>query len=279
MADTAFKTVYREEFIAGYEERESWLRKTCTTEAEIKGNTAVFLVADSGGASAVTRGSNGLIPARADNNEQLSCTISEWHDLVRKTGFTVDLSQGNQRKIMQMTSMGVLNRKIDSDIFTMLQTATQDTGPTATFNVKMIGRALTILGNNFVPVENEDKMWGVISNAMWAYMMETPEFSRGDYVNVKAYDGTIKRVFRWFGINWIRHPQIPGVGTASEKCFVYHSDSVGHACDKKRVSSQVGNDDEQDYTWCRSSGWFGSKLLQNEGIVVLNHDGSAYTAQ
>jgi hypothetical protein len=279
MADTAFKTVYREEFIAGYEERESWLRKTCTTEAEIKGNTAVFLVADSGGASAVTRGSNGLIPARSDDNTQLSCTIAEWHDLVRKTGFTVDLSQGNQRQIMQKTSMGVLNRKIDSDIFAMLAQFTQDTGAAATFNVKMVGRALTVLGNNNVPVEQEDKMWGVISNAMWAYMMETPEFSRGDYVQVKAYDGTIKRVFRWFGINWIRHPQIPGVGTAAEKCFIYHTDSVGHACDKKRVQSMPGYDEEQDYHWVRSSGWFGSKLLQNEGGIIINHDGSAYTAQ
>jgi hypothetical protein len=279
MADTAFKTVYREEFIAGYEERESWLRKTCTTEAEIKGNTAVFLVADSGGASAVTRGSNGLIPARSDDNIQLSCTIAEWHDLVRKTGFTVDLSQGNQRQIMQKTSMGVLNRKIDSDIFAMLAQFTQDTGAAATFNVKMVGRALTVLGNNNVPVEQEDKMWGVISNAMWAYMMETPEFSRGDYVQVKAYDGTIKRVFRWFGINWIRHPQIPGVGTAAEKCFIYHTDSVGHACDKKRVQSMPGYDEEQDYHWVRSSGWFGSKLLQNEGGIIINHDGSAYTAQ
>ena len=155
MSDTAFKTVYREEFVAGYEERESWLRKTCTTEASIKGNTAVFLVASSGTtpANAVTRGANGLIPARADNNDQNSCTIVEWHDLVRKTGFTVDLSQGNQRQIMQMTSMGVINRKVDGDIITTLAGATQDTGAAATASVAMVMKSLTILGNNFVGVE------------------------------------------------------------------------------------------------------------------------------
>jgi hypothetical protein len=46
---------------------------------EIKGNTATFLVADSGAATAVTRGVNGLIPARADNLTQTSATLVEWH--------------------------------------------------------------------------------------------------------------------------------------------------------------------------------------------------------
>jgi len=84
MAATAFRTQYIEEFINGFEERESWLRKTVTTKAQIKGNSAVFLVADSGAAAAVTRGADGLIPARADNLTQNTCTIVEWHkEIVR----------------------------------------------------------------------------------------------------------------------------------------------------------------------------------------------------
>jgi hypothetical protein len=122
--DTAFQTQYRQEFIAGFEQQQSLLRETVTTEAVFKGNTAVFLVADSGQQEAQTRGVNGLIPARADNNTQNSCVISEWHDLVRKTDFNVFASQGNQRQIMQMTTMGVLNRKIDQQIITELNTGT-----------------------------------------------------------------------------------------------------------------------------------------------------------
>jgi hypothetical protein len=49
------------------------------TEAVIKGNTATFLVADSGGATATTRGANGLIVARADDLTQTSATLQEWH--------------------------------------------------------------------------------------------------------------------------------------------------------------------------------------------------------
>ena len=52
MATTAAVTQFRNETIKGFEQNESLLRLTVTTEAVIKGNTATFLVADSGAASA-----------------------------------------------------------------------------------------------------------------------------------------------------------------------------------------------------------------------------------
>lgn len=128
MSDTAFQIQYRDEVIAGFEQRQSLLRNTVTTEAVIKGNQAVFLVADSGDATATTRGVNGMIPARADTNAQNTATLLEQHDLVRKTRFNIFASQGNQRQIMQETSMGVINRKIDDDIITTLNTGTVTLG-------------------------------------------------------------------------------------------------------------------------------------------------------
>ena len=70
MSDTAFQKQYRQEFIAGFEFGQSMLRSTVVTESVVKGNEATFLVADTGGAEAVTRGVNGMIPARADNLTQ-----------------------------------------------------------------------------------------------------------------------------------------------------------------------------------------------------------------
>lgn len=276
MADTAFRTVYVEEWINGLEERESWLRKTVTTKAQINGNQAVFLVADSGSATAVTRGADGLIPARADNNTQYTCTIAEWHDLPRKTSFTVDLSQGDQRQIAQLNSMGVLNRKIDADIIAQLDTATINTTPSQTASVALVMSALTELGNSFVKIEDEENMFGLITNAFWAYMMQTTEFANGDYVDMKWYSGRNMRAWRWAGVNWIRHPSLTGVGTATEKCYIYHKDAIGHAMDKERVVSMPGYNEEQDYHWVRTSGWFGSKKLQDAAIVQILHDGSAY---
>ena len=276
MADTAFQTQYRDEFIAGFEQRQSLVRQTVTTEANVNGNQAVFLVADSGGATAVTRGVNSLIPARADDLNQYTATLVEWHDLVRRTRFNLYASQGDGRRIMQETTMGVLNRKVDQDIITELNTATQDTGAATTASLSLAMYAKTILGNNEVP--SDGNISALISPAFEAYLMQTKEFASADYVNNKPFESGLQ-MFRWAGVNWIVHPNLPGKGTAAEKCFMYHKSAIGHACDVAAVSTAADYDAEQDYSWARASAFMGSKILQSTGIVVINHDGSAFAAQ
>lgn len=283
MAETAFQIQYRQEFIAGFEARQSLLRQSVTTEAVIKGNQATFLVADSGGAEAVTRGTNGLIPARADNLSQPVATLAEWHDLVRKTGFNVFASQGDQRAIMQQTTMGVINRKVDSDIITELNTGTQDTGATATASMSMALRAKTILGVNEVPFDGN--VWAAITPAFEAYLLQVPEFSNSQWVSTKPVETgqtawkDVVGFYRWLGVNWLVHPNLPGVGTNAEKTFMYHSTAIGHAVNTAGIQTPIGYDEEQDYSWARATVFMGSKLLQNSGIVVMNHDGSAFVAE
>lgn len=283
MADTAFQIQYRQEFIAGFEQRQSLFRQSVTTEAVIKGNQATFLVADSGSAAAVTRGVNGLIPARADNLTQPVATLAEWHDLVRKTGFNVFASQGDQRMIMQQTTMGVINRKVDQDIITELNTATNDTGAAQTGSMALAVYAKTILGNNSVPFDGN--VWCAMTPAMEAYLLQTPEFTKADYVAAApltqattAWKDT-PMMYKWLGVNWFVHPNLPGVGTSAEKCFMYHNTAIGHGVNTAGMQTPVGYDEEQDYSWARASVFMGSKLLQNSGVVVINHDGSSFAAQ
>lgn len=276
MADTAFQVQYRDEFISGFEQRQSLVRQTVTTEANVNGNQAVFLVADSGGATAVTRGVNGLIPARADDLEQFTATLVEWHDLVRRTRFNLYASQGDGRRIMQETTMGVLNRKVDQDIIAELGNATQDTGTAVTASLSLAMYGLTILGNNEVPMDGN--ISALITPAFHAYLMQTKEFASADYVNNKPFESGMT-MFRWASVNWIVHPNLPGKGTNAEKCFMYHKNAIGHACDLTSISTAADYDAEQDYSWARASAFMGSKILQSNGIVVLNHDGSAYAAQ
>lgn len=275
MAESAFQIQYRNEFIAGFEQNQSLVRDTVTTEVEIKGEQAVFLVADSGQASAVTRGLNGLIPARPDNNTQYTATLREWHDLVRKTGFNVFASQGDQRRIMQMTTMGVVNRKIDQDVITELNTATQDTGAAKTASLSLVMHGLAILGNNSVPLDGN--VSALITPAFHAYLMQTKEFASADYVNNKPFENGMT-MYRWAGVNFIVHPNLPGKGTSAEKCFLYHKNAIGHAVNSGGLTTSVGYDEEQDYSFCRATVYMGSKLLQNSGVVVFNHDGSGFAA-
>lgn len=283
MPASAPQIQYRDEFTAGFEQHQALLRNCVTTEVVIKGNQATFLVVDSGGSEAVTRGINGLIPARNDNNNQYTATLTEWHDLVEKTGFNIFQSQGDQRAAMQMTSRAVLNRRIDKDILTELANGTQDTGASATMSLQLALRAKTILGNAEVPFDGN--IFGVISPAAEAYLLMSSEFSSADFVNMKPLVGgdtafaDTPKAYSWMGVTWIVHPKLTGAGTATEKCFMFHRNAIGHAINTGDLTAMIGYDDKQDMSWARASAFTGAKLLQNTGIVVINHDGSALVAE
>lgn len=281
MADTAFQIQYRQEFIATFEQHQSLLRDTVTTEAVIKGNQAVFLVAGSGSATAVSRGINGQIPSRADDNTQNTCTLGEWHDLVKKTGFNVFASQGNQRQIMQMTTMAVINRKTDDQIITELNTGTVTIGSSTTIpSVSLAMNGMVKLQNASVPWDSNITL--LCQPSFLAYLMQAPEFSKAVYVDAKPFAGNDAnwrdkpQAYRWMNMLVISHPNLPGKGTSSEKSFMFHRDAIGHALDKSGIQSPVGYDEEQDYSWARCTAYMGAKLLQNSGVVVMTHDGSAY---
>lgn len=235
----------------------------------------MFLVSGSGGASAVTRGANGQIPYFTTDNTQNSCTLYERHAPFERTGFNIFASQGDQRRIMQESSVTVLNRDIDQEIIDQLDTATVTTGAATTADLALITKAKGILGVAEIDTTQADKMFAVISPAFEAYLMQTTEFTSGDYVEVKPFTGPARRMFRWYGVNWMVHPNLTGVGTSSEKCYMWHSDSIGHAANSKEMDVKVGYDDKQDTSWSRATLFHGAKLLQNSGVVRMVHDGSA----
>lgn len=288
MADEAFQIQYRKEAIMGFEQGVSLLGHSVTREAVIKGNQATFLVADSGGATATTRGLNGRIPARSDNLNQYTATLVEWHDLVERTSFNLFASQGDGRQIMQRTSLKVLNKKRDQDILGALQTGTNTTGSAVPASLALVMKTVTILGNNEVPMEDEDDMFFVASYAFKAYLMQIPEFTKSSYVEipvlVKSPFGdsggikVVRRFRRWAGFNWIFHPNIVGKGTNLEFCFAYHREAIGHALNSGELQALAGYHERQDFSWARTTAFMGSQLLQNKGIVVVKHDGSAYVS-
>lgn len=273
MADTAYQTMYRKEFIAGFEKRQSLARRTTTVETNINGNEAVFLVADSGGATAVTRGVNGDIPTRPDNLSQFTATLKEWHDVPERTNFNLFASQGDGRRIMQETSMAVINRKIDEDIHTALNAATVTWGSAAAATLTLVTTAKTKLGNAFALTEEP---FALITPAFHGKLMGLNQFTSADYINLKPFENVSKSMaFNWYGVNWIVDAGLPNTGSASATCFMYSRMAIGHACDLDSLSSHVGYDEKNDKSWARVSTYMGSKLLQNSGVVKMLHDDSS----
>ena len=279
MADTAFQTQFRQEFIRGFEQTKSLLHDSVTNEVMIKGNQATFLVADSGGVRASTRGTNGRIPGRPDNLTQNTITLREVHDKPQRTAFNIFASQGDGRRIMQETAMAVINREIDLDIIETLENATVTTGSAATASQTMVITALTKLGNADVPLDG--RVCAVITPAFLGYLHTITEFASADYVKKKPAENNEAAwkdetgFYVWMGVKWIVHPNLPGAGTNAEKCFMYHETAVGSASPSELIQTAANYNEEDDYSYARCSAYIGSSILQTTGVIQMNHDGSA----
>ena len=275
MADTAFQNQYRQEFVAQFEQTLSFFRACATNDVVMQGNTAVFLVAGTNGASAVTRGVNGLIPSRADYLAQTSITLQEWHDKPRRTKFNIFGSQGDGRRILQLGTVKVINRKIDDLMITALSAGTVNTGSSVTASLALIAKAQGILGNSDVDIEEEDNMFCALSPAARAYLNQVKEFASADYVDVKMFNGAYKKMKRWLGINFFVSNRLSGRTTATEKLLMFHRSSIGWAINTGEMEVDADYNREESYYWARCSAFMGAGLLQNTGVVVINHDGSA----
>ncbi|WP_159585922.1 phage capsid protein [Chelativorans xinjiangense] len=277
MAVEAAVVQYRREFVASFEQRVSLLKASTTKESVINGNQATFLVSGSGGDTAVTRGTNGQIPYGNPTNTQVTATLVEKHAPYELTSFNIFASQGDQKRVMQMASMNVINRDIDLTILAELANATQDYG-SGTASLNTVAGAKVILGNNDVDTTEADNMFAVVSPAFMGYLMQTREFASAEYVDVKPFSGPARKMLRWFGINWIESARVTGVGTTAEICYMFHRSALGYAVRVSEESISIGYDDKQDSSWSRATTYHAAKILQDTGIVKITHDGSAYVA-
>lgn len=284
MSETAFMTRYVAQTVQGFEQRQALLRDTVTTDVEIDGNTAVFLVADSGQAQAVTRGTNGLIPGRADNLNQNTAQLVELYDKPIKTNFNIFSSQGNQIQIMQEGSRGVINRSMDKQVITQLATGTVSTGAAVPGSVALFAKANTMLGNASVPYDGNVTL--LCTPAFLNYLQMAPEFSNAQYIgsampNAGTNDPSWKdrpQMYRWRNTLIIPHPGLSGIGTADASCFLYHKSAIGHAMNMGGIRVEAGYNGEHNYSYANTFVYAGAKLLQNAGVIVIHHDDSALSA-
>lgn len=278
MTIQAQKQLYKEEFIAAYEQEKSLLSAATTKEHMSSGNTVTWLVAGSGGATAVTRGQNGMIPYFNPSSSQVTATLVEKHAPFELTGFDIFASQGNQRQIMQNASMSVIKRDQDLTILDELANATQDFG-SGPLDLATIAFSKSILGQNFVDTSNPDDMYWIISPAAEAFLMQMPEFTSADYVSITPMEGGAARNFRrWMGAQWIVSPLVTGIGTSSEVLYYYHRGALGYAANVGEDKVVIGYDEKQDTSWSRASIYHAAKIIQNNGILKIGHDGSAAVA-
>lgn len=273
--------IYRDQFVEGFERRLSVLRQCVTTDTESRGGGVYFLVATSNGRSAVTRGSNGLIPSSDDLQTQVLISFAEAHDLQKRTGFDIFRAQSNQLAIMQMNGMAVINRKIDDDIIAAISTGTVTLGAIGAMTKAVANTIATKLRNAHVGESDTGNIYAAISPATWAYLTDITSFANSLYSTTggKTQDGlpTMTQMSYWMGINWLEHTGLSGVGTTACTCLAWHKAAVGHAIAAGTIDAVIDRNREQDYSYSRHSVYHGAAKIQNAGIVKFIHDDSAYS--
>lgn len=278
MAVQAAVTQFRQETVAQFEQKQTQLAMATTRESMRNGLSAVFLVSGSNGDTATTRGANGDISFGGPQNTQVTVTLKEKHAAKELTGFDVFASQGNQADGLRKMVTNIMHRDQDLVILAALAAATQDFG-TGVLDLTTVLGIGAILGNNQVPTDEVDNMFGIISPAANAYMMQFPEYSSADYVDIKPYaNGVSKRYKRWADINWIVSPLVTGVGTASEILYIFHRAAIGYASNLDEAKVYADYETKHGRSWARAELYHEAALLQNSGVVKITHDGSAFVA-
>ncbi len=175
---------------------------------------------------------------------------------------------------MQMSTRKVMNRKIDDDIISALNTATNVfAGGPAT--LALVQNALAKLGRQDVEVEDEDHIYWLASLSFRAELMQIKEFNSADWVETKP----LKRsdpALQALGRRELGLLEPPARRRDQQRARL----PLPRRRDRPRRQHAgggvaAGYNDEDDYSWARSSIFMGSTVLQNKGILVVPHDGSA----
>jgi hypothetical protein len=270
------QVLYRDEYVAAFEQRQSYLRDAVTTETMVKGNSAIFLV--TGKADTMKeRGVDGLIPAANETDTQVTITLKEMHHRATQTGWDIFTGQSDRRRILQERGMKAANKEIDDTILTALDatTTTYNSGSAVTLTY---GRLVDILSELYESeVDNDGQITCVWSPKQYARILTFAQATSIDYVNQKPLvDGP--QPFRFLGAMHIMHPRVPGAGGATAKGFVFHKAAIGHAIDNAGIKTEIGFNGEHDYSFARHTIFHGAKVLQNSGIIeIVNDDTAAIT--
>jgi hypothetical protein len=276
----AQQAVYRERAVAQFERTTSVLRPTVTSDTISRGGTIYFLVAGSGGATAVTRGADGLIPPGDDSQVQVPVIFREDHYLIYRNGFNIFTAQGNQLDIMSAAGNAVVNRKMDQIIIQAIETGTVTLGTVTVMDKTTANKIAVKLRNAFVgETDDGNNIYALLSPAAFAELEDVTSFGNVNYSETGGMmqEGIpqLGRWKYWMGMNWGEHTGLTGVGTAACTCLAWHKNAIGHTISPTGLDAYIGREEAQDRSVVRHTVYHGAARLQNSGIVKFVHDDSA----
>lgn len=266
--------IFRREWIDTFQVTKSLLRDSTMTDGMREGGTFTWTLSNPLTGRMSQRGVDGRIPTTVGTDVFVSTPVIEKVQKEIRTKFDIFTAGPSQRAALQRRSIYQIYREMDQEIIDTLTGATTTFGSTGAITFTRINQILSDLYEAKVPADGQITCaW---TPRAWSKLVGMPEFTSADYVESKPLPGQpYVEARRWLGATHIMHPELPGVGTASATCFIYHKSAVGHAHDVQKEDVTVGYNDEDKYHYVSSSLIHGSKILQDAGIIKYTHDDTA----
>lgn len=218
------RSVWMSEYKKDYSVDQALLPMLVSQKGVVEGfNTATFtIVADDGVARGRTR--EGNIVYRRGGQSVVTMALEEAVDGTEIPNFQAFKSSVNQREIMYMQVRNAIKRAQNAKILDILADATYQTnsGNAQVFSANTVDNFAADFRTRIKAQGGE--IIGLLSeHAHVEYERQTTVSSR-DYVNdLKLQE---RRAFRHRGILWVPFPEMPGAGTATATCYIFHQSSI-----------------------------------------------------
>jgi hypothetical protein len=290
--DTSFVIAYEAKVKEVYQRKGSYLKDAVRMKSDVVGSTASFNVIGKG--TATTKARHGTITPMNQTHTAPTCTLADfyagdWVDKLDEAKTNID-----ERDAIAAGGAMALGRKVDEQITTVLDSTTQGVVTlTVTSKAAILATAVQFAEaawENDVPDDGE--VYAVVTSRYWSQLMLLEQFSNADYVGA---DGQVFRTGgtqgmgqwkEWNGIKWKRQTGLPGAGTGTAKCFIWHKQAVAYAAAKSAGNVASNGAVNADITWHgdRAAHWVNHMmsgqacLLDDTGVIEGNLDDTAAIA-
>jgi len=271
---TSFVQEYMTDLHHVFQREGSMLKDTVFLKDGIVGSTAHFQKLGTG--TATTKSRHGEITPMNVTHTAPSVALAdfyagEWSDSLDEAKVNIDV-----RLAYAKSGAMALGRKVDEQITTVLDSTTQSTVTLAVTSAAAIQAGLIsmveALDANSVP--NDGQRYGVLTPRAYAQAMVVESFASSDYVGANGLpfgEGIPghRKLRDWLGVKWGMLPSLPGQGTSTAKCFVYHKNAVGYAIQKADRNVSGGENVSADITWHGDrAAYFINHMMSGAAVMI-----------
>mgnify|MGYP000574930592 CR=1 FL=1 len=264
--DLSFVKEYEDDVHTAYQRMGSKCRATVRSKNNVVGESTTFQKVGKGTATSKAR--HGEVPPMNIDHSPVLCALSDHYagDYIDKLD-ELKIAH-DEYKVIVNAGAYALGRKTDSLIIDQATTTTSTEGGSGLISTKRVLAALEVLQDSDVPMDDGD-LYGWMTQHQWAEMLNAnSQFTNADYVNVGEFENGGFRARDWLNVKWQIHTGLPGVGTASAECLIWHKTALGHASgadvttDMQWIGPKVAH-------WVNSYMSQGAKIVDVQGVVKI----------